>query len=136
MDKEEDRTGKQTRVELIAGVIVFSVVFLIGNLLAIHKMAYTLGLCLGAVVAVCMVLHMYATLERAMLYDQDTAKKKIRMASMLRMVFMIAALVIAVIVPKYISVLGVLLGILSLKFSAYVQPLTHKVFLKFIIKGR
>lgn len=134
--ENEDKDGKQTRTELITGVIVFFVVFLIGNLLAVHKTAYTLGLCLGAVVAVFMVLHMYATLERAMLYDQDTAKKKIRLASMLRMVIMVAALAIAAIIPGYLSIFGVLLGILSLKFSAYVQPLTHKVFLKFIIKGR
>lgn len=136
MENETYLNERQTRNELLTGIGLFTAVFLLGDLFAENKLAYTLGLLLGAVVAVFMVLHMYSTLERVLLYDQDTAKKKMKFASMFRMFFMIVALVVAALVPKYFSVLGVLLGILSLKFSAYVQPLTHKVFLKFIIKGR
>jgi len=136
MENDNYMDGKQTRNELLLGIVPFVLLFLAGNLLIQQKLAYTLGLLLGVAVAAFMTFHMYSTLERAMLYDQDTAKKKIKFASMFRMFFMIVALVIAVLMPKYFSVLGVLFGILSLKFSAYLQPLTHKLINKFRNKGR
>ena len=79
---------------------------------------------------------MYSSLQKAVLYDKENARKKIQIGSLIRMVFMIIALVVAVILPQYISFIGVALGILSLKFSAYLQPLTHKVLKKIRNKGR
>ena len=136
MLKDDDRTGRQTRNELWIGIVVFVALFMLGNLLTEKKLPYTSGLLLGGGVAVGMVGHMYGSIERALLYEEETAKKKIRFGSILRMVVMAVALATAVLLPEYLSVLGVFFGIISLKFSAYVQPLTHKVFLKFIFKGR
>ena len=79
---------------------------------------------------------MYRSLEQAMLYDGETATKKVQKGAILRYVFMLAGLAAALLLPEYISVIGVALGVLSLKFSAYLQPLTHKVLQNFINKGR
>lgn len=127
---------KRTLYELFAGIVVCLIVFLLGNLLVSNKLAYTLGLLLGGGIALLMSGHMYSSISEAVLYDKETAEKKVKFSSFIRMVFMVAALVAAALLPKYISLVAVVLGISGLKFSAYLQPLTHKVFNKFIHKGR
>ena len=136
MQEDNYLTGRQTRKELWAGIVLFVLVFMLGNLLASDKLAYTLGLLLGGAMAIGLVGHMHSSMERALLYDEDTAKKKVKLSSVLRMLFMAIALATAALLPEYLSVAGVFLGILSLKFSAYLQPLTHKVLQNFINKGR
>lgn len=127
---------KQTLLELFAGIALGIVLLLPGNLLTDNKLAYSLGLLLGGVTAVIMSSHMYASIGEAILYDQKTAEKKIKFASLLRMFLMIAALIAAALLPNIFSFLAVVLGISTLKFSAYLQPLTHKVFNKIFNKGR
>ncbi len=127
---------KHTLYELIAGVVVCFILFLSGNIFVSNRLAYTLGLLLGCVIAAGMSGHMYHSLQQAMLYDEETAAKKVQKGTILRYLFMLAGLVAALLLPECISVIGVALGVLSLKFSAYLQPLTHKVLKKFINKGR
>ena len=127
---------KQTLYELMAGIVLCCILFLFGNIFVSNRVAYTLGLLLGCLIAAGMSGHMYHSLEQAMLYDEETAAKKVQKGTILRYVFMLAGLVAALALPEYISVIGVALGVLSLKFSAYLQPLTHKVLKNFINKGR
>jgi len=130
------RKTKQTLYELMAGLLLCFVIFLLGNIFVSNRIAYTLGLLLGCLIAAGMSGHMYHSLEQAMLYDEETAAKKVQKGTILRYVFMLAGLVAALALPEYISIIGVALGVLSLKFSAYLQPLTHKVLKNFINKGR
>ena len=127
---------KQTLWELIIGIFICILFLMLGNLLVENHFSYTIGLILGGIVSAGMSFHMYSSLQKAVLYDKENARKKIQIGSLIRMVFMIIALVVAVILPQYISFIGVALGILSLKFSAYLQPLTHKVLKKIRNKGR
>lgn len=127
---------KQTLWELIIGTLACILVFMLGNLLVKNQLAYTIGLILGGAVCVGMSFHMYSSLQKAVLYDRENAEKKVRIGSLIRMVFMVIALVLSVTLPQYISLFGVAFGILSLKFSAYLQPLTHKVLKKIRNKGR
>ncbi len=127
---------KHTLYELLAGIALCFLLFLLGNIFAANRTAYTLGLLAGTAVAGVMSWHMYRVLEQAVLYDQETASKKVQKGSILRFLLMLAALVAALVFPEWISFPGVALGILSLKFAAYLQPLTHKVLKKFINKGR
>ena len=127
---------KQTLWELMIGTIAFVFFLMLGNLLVENPLAYTVGLILGGAVSIGMSVHMYSSLQKAVLYDRKNAEKKIKIGSLIRMAFMLIALVVSVIVPQYISLVGVALGILSLKFSAYLQPLTHKVLKKIRNKGR
>jgi len=127
---------KQTLMELIAGIVFFVLLLMLGNLITERTLAYTLGLLLGSAMAIVMSRHMYVSLQEAVLYDQKTAEKKMKLGSLLRMVMMLVTLVIAVLLPEVFSFVAVVLGISSLKFSAYLQPLTHKIFNKFIHKGR
>lgn len=127
---------KQTLYELIIGVVLCGILFLIGNIFASNRIAYTLGLLIGCVIAGVMSAHMHHSLEQAMLYDAETAAKKVQKGTLFRFFLMVAALAVALIFPQWVSIIGVALGVLSLKFSAYLQPLTHKVLKKFINKGR
>ena len=127
---------KQTVFELIVGVLFCVLVFGAGNLFVSNRFAYTMGLLLGGIIAVIMSIHMYGALQKAVFYDEETASKKMKISALIRMLFMIAALIAAVLLPQFISIIGVVLGVICLKFSAYLQPLTHKVFNKFIHKGR
>ena len=127
---------KMTLYELLAGIVLCLMVFLLGNIFVSNHLAYTLGLLLGGVIAGFMSMHMYNALQQAMLYDSETAAKKVQKGPMLRLLLMLAGLVAALLLPQWISIIGVALGVLSLKFSAYLQPLTHKFFNKFINKGR
>lgn len=128
--------SKQTLYELVIGVVFCGILFLFGNIFVSNRIAYTLGILVGCMVAGVMSAHMHRSLEQAMLYDEENATKKIQKGTFLRFFFMVAALAAALIFPKWISVIGVALGVLSLKFAAYLQPLTHKVLQKFINKGR
>ena len=127
---------KQTLCELIIGTFFCVLLFMFGNLVVENHIAYTLGLILGGAVSVGMSFHMYSSLQKAVLYDSENARKKMQISSLIRMIFIVIALVVSVILPQYISLIGVALGILSLKFSAYLQPLTHKVLKKIRNKGR
>ena len=127
---------KLTLYELVTGIVLFLLLFMFGNFLPIERFSYTLGVFSGGVIASAMVCHMYSSLRKASLFDEETASKKVRNSSLFRMFFMVTGLAVAIILPEYISFIGMALGILSLKFSAYLQPLTHKVFTKFINKGR
>ena len=127
---------KQPLYELIAGVVVCFVFLLIGNIFASNRIAYTLGLLVGCLIAGVMCWHMYRGLEQAMLYDEETATKKVQKGAFVRVLLMMAGLVAALLLPQWLSVIGGALGVLSLKFSAYLQPLTHKVIQNFINKGR
>ena len=127
---------KRTLYELLAGIVVCLILFLPGNFFVSNHLAYTLGIILGGVIAGFMSTHMYSALQRAMLYDEDTASKKVQKGTFVRLLLMMAGLVAALVFPEWISIVGVALGVLSLKFSAYLQPLTHKFLEKFIDKGR
>ena len=127
---------KQTLYELLAGVILCFILFLAGNIFVSNRIAYTLGLLIGCILAGGMSIHMHHSLEQATLYDAETATKKIQKGTFLRFFFMVVALIAALVFPKWISIISVALGVLSLKFSAYLQPLTHKVLQNFINKGR
>ncbi len=128
--------GKRTLYELLVGIGVCLILLLLGNLVVSNHLAYTVGLLTGGMIAGFMSIHMFRSLAQATLYDEETAAKKIKKSSLLRMLFMLGGLVAAVLLPQWISIIGVALGVLSLKFSAYMQPLTHKVLNKIINKGR
>ena len=110
------REEKKTLWELLIGIIVCFLLFLLGNFFVPNPFAYTSGLVLGGIIAGLMSIHMYHVLQQAMLYDEDTAAKKVQKGTILRVFLMVAGLVAALLLPELISIIGVALGVLSLKF--------------------
>ncbi len=122
--------GKKTFQELLIGIAVFAVLFSIpGLFLKMHKSAYYLGLGLGILVSVLMSISMYSTIEKSLRMDQKSAVNYTKRNSLFRLLLIIVVLLAAVYIHS-INIFTVVLGVLSLKLSAYLQPLTHKVFSK------
>lgn len=120
--------GKQTFRDLLVGIIIFGVIFvLIGIIWTGSKLEYYLGLAIGFVVAVAMVYDIYLSLQKGLTMEGNRANHYFRKKVVIRLGFILIILLVALFVDN-IQLLSVLFGILTLKFSAYLQPLTHKLF--------
>lgn len=100
-----------------------------------ERYRWVFGVLLGAVAAGIMLRHMYVTIDRALDMDADHAAKYMKKSATLRLLMAGAALAAGAFLTQIFHVFGVFAGILCLKFSAYLQPLTHKA-VKFLSKGR
>lgn len=123
--------GKQTFIELLAGIGISGAVASLGAIVwSGPKTEYLFGLAAGVLLALFLTWDMYTSIDRALDMDQKPAGAYTKKKAMLRLVVMIAVLAAAVFIQQ-ISVAGVIIGGLTLKFSAYLQPLTHKFIEKF-----
>lgn len=129
----EDK-GKRTLVDLVTGILGFSVLAIVPVFFVPRKLQYGLGLLLGTSVALFMVFHMYYTLEKVFLCDNKTAKAKARFGAFLRLLSIMAALALSITLTEWLSVFGVVAGILSLKIAAFFQPSIDILVLKFFKK--
>ena len=121
----------ETCKQLMVGIVVINVLFMIvGGFIAYQLtgkwLQFILGVFLGGIVAMALSKHMDYSIQAALGLDSDGATKYTRKMSAIRFVIMIVAIVLALTFPSVFNIIGVLLGILALKFSAYVQPLTSK----------
>lgn len=131
------REEKRTFLELITGIVLFSALFcIIGVMLSKNRLAFFLGVVFGGAVACGLCFHMYKTLEVTLDMDPESAEKRARTMTGVRMLFMALAVLVGIEFSEIVSVIGVILGILTLKFSAFIQPLVHKGTTKFFDKGR
>ncbi len=129
--------GKQTLWDLYFGIGTLSIIIaIIGAIIADNKLSFILGSIYGGVVAIILVTHMYHGLERTLLHDEDGAKKHAQKMAGIRMWIMLAAVVLAMYFGKYLHMVGVVLGILTLKMSAYMQPFIHRRITSKIYKKR
>lgn len=122
--------------DLYAGIVLFSLlILLIGVILVKQKLSFALGVFLGGAVSCGLGTHMYRSLDVALELPSDAAVKYTRRRSGLRMIFMGITVGVSCIFPTYLNVFGVVFGLLTLKFSAYLQPVIH-IFTTKILKGR
>lgn len=120
--------GKRTFSELIIGIIFLALVITIpGIFIAGNKLAFFLGMLIGTAVAVIMLISMFRSVDKSLDMDTNGAAGYTKRKAFLRILLMAAAVLIAFYASDYISIIGVVVGIFSLKLSAYLQPLTHKL---------
>ena len=128
---------KQTLCDLYFGIGVLSILIaVIGAIIVDKKVPFIFGVIYGGIVAVILVTHMYQGLERTLEYDEDGARKHAQKMTGIRMWIMLAALILAMYLGKYTNMIGVVLGILTLKVSAYMQPIIHRRITSKIYKKR
>ncbi|MDE7325234.1 MAG: ATP synthase subunit I [Lachnospiraceae bacterium] len=138
IDPEEDAlNASETIRDMAVGLAVCAVVLAAVGCIFVRDAAYrfALGVLLGAGVAGVMLRHLYVTIDRALDMDQEHASKYMKKSAVLRLLMAGAALAAGAYFTQVFHVFGVLAGVLCLKFTAYLQPLTHKV-IKFLSKGR
>lgn len=106
--------------------ILFEMVFI---WFAEEKWQFSLGLFLGVVMALVMAWHMAYTLDAAMNLGEEGAVKVMQKHYFLRygIVVLLCGIVM---VTKAANPLAVFLGIMTLKVAAYLEPFTHKFFIK------
>lgn len=98
---------------------------LAGALLAENRGYYAKSLWFGVAFAFAGSIHMYRTLERAMAGGADASKVVTR--GYLFRYAMVAVILIIISVTRVMNPLVVFLGYMSLKVTAYIQPITHKL---------
>jgi len=119
--------GRRTLVDMLVGIAIFAVLMaILGSFFKEVRWYFISGVVTGAVVAALLSFHMYRTVANCLDLDADEATSYTKRRAMVRLAIMVAVLVLAVFIGKEYMVLGSLMGMLCLKFSAYTQPLTHR----------
>lgn len=132
------RKINETLAELMTGIFVAGVVIQVAELLiaAVHPefagsvSSFVIGLWIGIATALGLAVHMYRSIDRALEMASGDAESYMRKAYLLRTA---AILVVAALVHflKLGYVMAAFLGMLCLKFGAFLQPLMHKLWKKF-----
>lgn len=122
--KDERELEKQTLYALILGILISGIFFgVLGTLILTEiRLPFALGTVLGTAVACGLAVHMYRSIDEALDMEPDFAKRYMRGRSTLRMGLMGITLGAAFVLPEYLHVLGVFLGLMGLKAGAYLQP--------------
>lgn len=116
-----------TGLELIIGDVIY---YIIGQIIILlftkHKLCHSIGYAYGVLLSMGMVIHMTISLEQAMCFNEKGADKHVKKTAFIRLLVAFAALVIFAALATD-CIVGMMFGIMALKVSAYIQPLTHKV---------
>lgn len=127
LKREEKDPAKETLYRLLAGIFVTGLVegiFLL--VLCNDKGAAVFGLLLGLWVAAVNAVYIYRSLGKALELDEKNSVKAMRGPVMVRYCFMGIAVALGLLRPHLFSPVGVILGLLSMKVSAYAQPFFMK----------
>ncbi len=129
--------GKRTYYEMLAA-IVFQLIVIgtAGALISKEYVMFPVSVIIGGAVAMSILRNMMKSIDIALDLDSETAKKYGRRQAIIRITLMGLILCIAFYCKDYVEPWGVCLGIFTLKFSAYLQPVAHKCFELKIMKRR
>jgi len=116
----------RTLLEMQLGMVFFGIVCqLVGAFFAEEQGYYAASLWLGIAFAFAASIHMYRNLDRALLCGAD-APKMVTRGYVFRYVIFAAALAL-VAMTKVMYPIIFFLGYMSLKVTAYLQPITHRL---------
>ncbi len=111
---------------LIFGICIYAVIgTLLVLLLAENKGYYLLGFGVGIVMAVLMVINMNTTIEEAVYMGEEEGNNRGRFMYTIRMI-LVAIVLIILLVTDVGNPLMAILGLFSLKISAYLQLIVMK----------
>lgn len=139
MNKKVD----ETLSELILGILIMGILIQtadilisVANRIFYHAIPrFALGFWIGIAVAVGLSVHMYRSIDRALDMYAEDAEKYMRKAYLLRT----AAILLAAGAVTYFDigyVMAYFLGVLCLKFGAFLQPLIRMIRKKFRKKDK
>lgn len=119
---------KATLYELWTGILLWCfVIGLIGGWFAKHPLICLAGLASGAVLAMVDSALMLRSIRRNV--ERGGAKFSMGASAVLRVLLVLAVLAGTYFFP-YTDMISAFAGMFTLKLSAYIQPVTHKIFLK------
>lgn len=132
------KEARETFFDMLLGMAIYAVIVcIIGGIVVENKLGFILGCIYGTLIAGLLAYHMLRSLDMTLDLNPDDATKHARKMSLLRMAIMTVMVAISFLFPKYLHVIGVLLGVLALKIAAYLQPIIHRYITnKIYNKGR
>lgn len=121
------KSEKQTLTELLIGNVIFGIIGVIILFLFPKGRLYNeLGFVWGVIVSCGMTIHMYSSLRGSIVMGEFGALKQIKKSYIIR----VAGILVAFAFMKWLdfgNVMTGVVGLFALKFSAYIQPITHKI---------
>jgi uncharacterized membrane protein YidH (DUF202 family) len=125
---------KRTLTELLAGIVLSGIVFeVIGLIFVKDKLSHFIGMLIGIFIALAMATHMAFSLNDALDWDEENAKKAIWKSYLIRYIA-VAVCMGLVAYFKIGDIISCFCGIMSLKAAAYLQPHLHRFVNKYILK--
>lgn len=116
----------RTLFELETGILMFGFLCQLFVFLTEDKAGYLSGLWLGVLIAMASAVHMWWSLDRALDLGEHQAVKAMSAYNILRYVFIVAAFVL-ITMSGWANPLAAFLGVMSLKASAYMHFITHRI---------
>ncbi len=111
---------------LIFGILVYFVIVSIPILIFTHdRLRCELGLVAGTVMAVCMALHMNLVIRQSM-YRDSHHSAFIAWNAVGRLIVVMGLIVLAA-WTGWVNAITMLVGLMGLKVSAYIQPLLNRI---------
>ena len=127
--------------ELLLGECIY---FIVGEIIILtvtgiffkeSMLSWGIGFLEGVLIAAAIMIHMAVSVEDSVAMLEDEALKHTRINYIIRMVVVVIVFLL-IIFLKLGDIVAALFGLMALKVSAYIQPFTHKIYEKFISKGR
>lgn len=116
----------RTLFELETGIIIFGIVCQLVILPFGERIQYSAGLWIGILTALIAAWHMWRSLDRGLELSEKGAVSYLSRQNILRYVIIVLILIVTA-STKIGNPLTAFLGIMGLKVSAYMQPLTKKI---------
>ncbi len=125
-----------TLAELICGIALVGVIAEAVCVIAFKDDLYnTVGLLSGIAVACFWAIHLKRSIEDSLELDPDGARKHARKGYVFRII--ITALLLGAVIYFHLgNPILIIVGIISLKISVYINPAIHKVFSRLKAKRR
>lgn len=121
----------RTLLELLTGILISSIFCqAVMLLLPIDPIKSAVGLWMGVLIAFLSAIHMWRSLNKAFSYGEKQAARLLAGSYLVRYLI-VAALLICLFLTNIGYVLTGFLGVMTLKVSAFLQPVTHKFYNKF-----
>lgn len=106
---------------MIVYMILFSLIMEVVGIIALDdKMGYTIGLLFGLIFSILKLMLMQNSIKKSLTMPEGKAQKYANVQYMIRYVLTGIVLLVAALEPT-ISLLGVFIGLLSMKVAAYMQ---------------
>ena len=118
----------RTVLEMSLGILFLGIMAqMIGAFIVKDEVMYAKSLWFGILLALAATLHIYRSLDRALDQPEKTAGKMIFRAYVLRYVMVIFFLAVLMITEVMNPLVFFFTYIISLKVTAFLQPITHKL---------
>jgi uncharacterized protein YacL len=115
--------AKNSLIGLIIGILFFSfMVCGFGLFISKSPLRFVLGVLVGTVVSILLSIHLYHTIDVCLDLPPNRANAYMKKGILLRLLGMLVTLALSFLLNKYIHPLGVFIGLMTLKFSVYLQP--------------